>query len=216
MGPLKTGFRYGLVAVAVALVADLRFLIITPGDLPNWILTVIESFRTQLALAAFLFLSILAALRVRPLRPVADVPYRSLILRDAALAATVVAVMAGLALLVVTALNSTVFADNVRAYASDTAPYILEYSEKVGGRLEDPPPLPPVGEIEAGLQPPELRDLGRSVANFVLRAILLGTVGAIVGALRASLGKRNTSDGGEATDEAVPSQNGAAEGTPGK
>lgn len=216
MGPLKTGLRYGLVAVVVALVADLRFLFITPGDLPNWILTVIESFRTQLALAAFLFLSILAALRVRPLRPVTDVPYRSLILRDAALAATVVAVMAGLALLVLTALNATVFADGVRSYASEAAPYILEYSEKVGGRLEEPPPLPPVGEIEAGLQPPQLRDLGRSLANFVLRAILLGTAGAIVGILRASFGKGTPMDEAEAANEDAPSQNGATEGTPGK
>lgn len=210
MGPLKTGLRYGLVAVVVALLADLRFLLITPGDLPNWILTVIESFRTQVALATFLFLSILAALRVRPLRSVEDVPYRSLLLRDGALAATVVAVIAGLALLVITALNSTVFADDIRAYASDAAPYILEYSEKVGGRLEEPPPLPPVGEIEAGLQPPEFRDLGRSLANFVLRAILLGTVGALVGVLRASFGKRNREDA------ATPPRENTAEGTPGK
>ncbi len=209
MSPLRTGFRYGLVAVAIALVADLRYLLITPGDLPDWILTVIETFRTQVALAAFLFLSILAALRVRPVRTEADVPYRSLLLRDGALAATIVAVMAGLSLLVATGLNSTVLSDNVRAYASDAAPYILEYNEKVAGRLDDPPPLPPVEEIEAGLQPPEPRDLGRSLANLVLRAIMLGTVGAIVGGLRGSLGKR-----GEA-GEAAPPRSDAAEGTPG-
>lgn len=211
MGPLRTGFRYGLVAVLIALLADLRFLLITPGDLPNWILTVIETFRTQVALAAFLFLSILAALRVRPLRNETDVPYRSLLLRDGALAATVVAVMAGLALLLVTALNATVFSDNIRAYASDAAPYLLEYNEKVAGRLDDPPQLPPVGQYESLLQPPELRDLGRSLANFVLRAISLGTVGAVVGALRGAFGKRNREDaGGDA-----PSPGGAAEGTPG-
>ena len=210
MGPLRTGFRYGIVAVVIALVADLRFLLITPGDLPNWILTVIETFRTQVALAAFLFLSILAALRVRPVRTEAGVPYRSLLLRDGALAATVVAVMAGLALLLLTALLSTVFADNVRAYASDAAPYILEYNEKVAGRLDEPPPLPPVGEIEAGLQPPEPRDLGRSLANFVLRAILLGAVGAAIGALRGSFCKRNQDD----AEEGTPSRD-DAEGTPG-
>ena len=209
MGPLSTGFRYGLVAVAVALVAELRFLFITPGELPNWILTVIETYRTQLPAAAFLFLSILAALRVRPVRMEPGVPYRSLLLRDGAMTATIVAIMAGLALLLVTALNSTVFADNVRAYASDAAPYILEYSEKVAGRLDDPPPLPPVEQIEADLQPPELRDLGRSLANLVLRAILLGTVGAIVGALRGSFGK------GGRSEPAAPSPDGAAEGTPG-
>ena len=211
MGPLRTGFRYGIVAVVVALLADLRFLLITPGDLPNWILTVIETFRTEVALAAFLFLSILAALRVRPIRAEADVPYRSLLLRDGALAATVVAVMAGLTLLLVTALNATVFADDIRAYASDAAPYLLEYNEKVAGRLDDPPPLPPVGQFEALLQPPELRDLGRSLANFVLRAILLGTVGAIIGALRGLLGKGNRGDAGEG----ALSRGGAAEGTPG-
>ena len=211
MGPLRTGFRYGIVAVVIALLADLRFLFITPGQLPNWILTVLETFRTELAFAAFVFLGILAALRVRPVRTEPDVPYHSLLLRDGALAATVVAVMAGLALLVVTALNSTVFADNVRAYAADAAPYILEYNEKVAGRLDEPPQLPPAGEIEAGLQPPEPRDLGRSLANLVLRAILIGTVGAIVGALRGYFGKRGEREAGEG----APSPNGTAEGSPG-
>jgi hypothetical protein len=54
----------------------------------------------------------------------------------------------------------------------------------VAGRLDNPPPLPTVEEIEEGLQPPALRDLGRSIANFVLRALLLGTAGAMVGILR--------------------------------
>ncbi len=211
MGPLSTGFRYGLVAVVVALVAELRFLLITPGELPNWILTVIETYRTQVPAAAFLFLSILAALRVRPVRMEPGVPYRSLLLRDGAMAATIVAIMAGLAFLLVTGLNSTVFADNVSAYAADAAPYILEYNEKVAGRLDEPPQLPPVGEIEAGLQPPELRDLGRSLANLVLRAILIGTVGAIVGTLRGSFGKRGEGE----TGEGAPSRSGAAEGSPG-
>lgn len=171
MGPLRTGFRYGLVAVVVALVADLRFLYIDPEGTPDWILTAIENFRTQLALAAFLFLGILAALRVRPTRIDPDVPYRSLLLRDAALAAAAVAVMAGLTLFVVTAFNATLFADDIRDYASDAAPKILAYSEKVAGRLDEPPTLPTVGQIEEGLQPPVLRDLGRSMANLVLRAI---------------------------------------------
>lgn len=184
MGPLRTGFRYGLVAVVVALVADLRFLYIDPEGIPDWILTAIENFRTQLALAAFLFLGILAALRVRPTRIDPDVPYRSLLLRDAALAAAVVAVMAGLTLFAVTALNATLFADDIRDYASDAAPKILAYSEKVAGRLDEPPALPTVGQIEEGLQPPVLRDLGRSMANLTLRTILIGAAGALVGALR--------------------------------
>ncbi len=184
MGPLRTGFRYGLVAVVVALAADLRFLVVDPEGIPNWVLTVIEDYRTQLALAAFLFLGILAALRVRPTHIESDVPYRSLLLRDGALAATVVAVMAGLTLFVVTALNATLFADEIRDYASAAAPNMGTYYEKVAGRLDDPPPLPTVEEIERRLQPPELRDLGRSMANLVLRAILIGAAGALIGVLR--------------------------------
>jgi len=190
LGPLRTGFRYGLVAVVVALVADLRFLIVDPEVIPNWILTSIENFRTQLALAAFLFLGILAALRVRPTRIDPGVPYRSLLLRDGALAAAVVAVMAGLTLFVVTALNATLFAGDIRNYASDAAPHMVAYYEKVAGRLSDPPPLSTVEQTEERLQPPVLRDLGRSMANLVLRAILIGAVGSIVGALRG--GSRDT------------------------
>ena len=48
----------------------------------------------------------------------------------------------------------------------------------------DLPPPAQLEEVEATLQPPTLRDLGRSIANLVLRAVLLGTVGGVVGALR--------------------------------
>jgi len=188
LGPLRTGFFYGLIAVFVALLADLRFLFIDPRAIPDWILTSFETFRTQLALATYLFLGILAALRVRPTRLDPDVGYRSLLLRDCALAATVVAVMVGLVLLVLTALNATLFADDIRAYARDAAPGIAAYDEKVAGRLDDPPPLPTVGEIERDLQPPALRDLGRSITNLVLRALLMGTLGALVGLVRGRSG----------------------------
>ncbi len=211
MGPLRTGFRYGLVAVVVALVADLRFLFVDPVGTPDWILTSVENFRTQLALAAFLFLGILAASRVRPARTEAGVPYRSLLLRDCTLAAAVVAVMAGATLLLLTALNATLFADDIRAYARDAAPSMVAYYEKVAGRMENPPPLPTLEQVQENLQPPALRDLGRSIANLVLRAILLGTVGAIVGALRGAFGKRGSQ--GEA-GEAAPPRSGAAEGKP--
>src|SRR5215213_3555681 len=157
--------------------------------MPDWILTAIEEFRTQLALTAVLFLGILAALRTRPTRVDRDVPYRSVLLRDCVLAATVVAVMAGFVLFGVTALNATVFADEIRAYASDASPSIAAYNEKVAGRLDDPPPLPTAEEIEEGLQPPALWDVGRSIANFVLRALLLGTSGAVVGMLRGRSGR---------------------------
>jgi hypothetical protein len=188
LGPLRAGFVYGTVAVVVALVADLRFLFVDPEGIPDWILTVIEEFRTQLALAAYLFLAILAALRVRPTRLEPGVPYRSLLLRDCVLAATVVAVMVGVTLFFLTALNATLFADEIRDYARDAAPSIVAYNEKVAGRVSDPPPIPTVEEVEAGLQPPVLRDLGRSMANLVLRAILLGAAGALVGVLRGSFG----------------------------
>lgn len=184
MGPLKTGFRYGVVAVVVALVADLRFLFVDPVGIPDWILTVLENYRTSLALAAFLFLGILAAIRVRPTRTEEGVPYRSLLLRDCALAATVVAAMAGATLFLLTALNATIFADDIRNYAGDAAPSMVAYYEKVAGRMDDPPPLPALEEVEANLQPPAVRDLGRSIFNFVLRALLLGFVGALIGLLR--------------------------------
>ena len=189
MGPVKTGFRYGIVAVVIALLADLRFLYVDPLGTPDWILTVTENYRTSIALATFLFLGILAAIRVRPVRLDAGVSHRSLLLRDCTLAATVVALMGGLTLLLLTALNATLFADDILAYARDAAPSMVTYYEKVAGRLSDPPPLPTVSEVEAALQPPALRDLGRSMANLVLRTILIGFAGALVGLLRGSYGK---------------------------
>jgi hypothetical protein len=188
LSPLRAGFVFGSVAVVVALVTDLRFLFIDPEALPDWILTAFEGFRTQLALAAYLFLAILAALRTRPARLDPGVSYRSLLLRDCTLAATAVAVMVGVTLFIVTALSATLFADEIREYAHDAAPKIVAYNEKVAGRISNPPPIPSVQEVEAGLQPPVLRDLGRSMANLVLRALLLGTAGALVGILRGSLG----------------------------
>ena len=214
MSPFRAGFIYGAVAVVVALVADLRFLFIDPVGIPSWILTVIEQFRTQLALAAYLFLGILAALRTRPTRLDPDVPYRSLLLRDCALASTIVAVMVGATLFVVTALNATILADEVRAYAHEAAPNIVAYLEKSAGRLSDPPPLPTVEEVEEGLQPPVLRDLGRSMANMVLRALLLGTAGALVGALRGSFGAEDRATGQRApsADKEVTPGNGKSAG----
>ena len=192
LGPPRIGFFYGAIAVVVALAADLRFLFVDPQGIPDWILTAIEEFRTQLALTVTLFLGILAAIRTRPTRVDPGVPYRSLLLRDCVLAATVVAAMVGFVLFVATALNATLFADEIRAYASEAAPSIVAYNEKVAGRLDDPPPLPSVAEIEEDLQPPGLRDLGRSMANFVLRALVVGTAGALVALIR---GRAGPSDG---------------------
>ena len=182
----------------VALASDLYFLFVDPADMPGWILAVIAQYRTRLALALFLFLAILAALRVRPTRLDPGVPYRSLLLRDGALAATVVAVMVGITLFLATTLQATFLAGPARVYAEEAAPKIVAYvngvrteirqSRKERGaspeRIRDLPPPAQTSEVEATLQPPTLRDLGRSIANFVLRAVLLGTAGGLVGVLR--------------------------------
>ena len=183
LGPLRIGFIYGTIAAIVALAADLRFVVIEPSALEPWVLAAIETYRSSLALAACLFLGILAALRVRPTRLDPGVPYRSLLLRDGALAATVVAVMFGAAVFVTTALQATLLADEVRAYAEGASPRIAAYVDELAQRLGDPTPTT-VEEVESALQPPVLRDLGRSITNFVLRTVLLGAVGGLVGLLR--------------------------------
>jgi hypothetical protein len=171
----------------VALAADLRFLLIDPSALSTWVLAVIETYRSSLALATCLFLGILASLRVRPTHLEPGVPYRSLLLRDGALAATIVAVMFGATVFLTTALQATLFADEVRAYAAEAAPRIVSYLDELARRFDNPSPTN-VGAVESDLQPPVLRDLGRSITNFVLRAVLLGTLGALVGALRGRFG----------------------------
>src|SRR5215212_3986919 len=197
-GPVSTGFRYGIVGVLIALASDLYFLVVDPSSLPGWILAVIAQYRTRLALALFVFLAVLAALRVRPTRLDPGVPYRSLLVRDGALAATVVAVMVGITLFLTTALQATVLAGVARDYAAEAAPKIVSYVNEVRTeirqerkergaspeRVNDLPPPAQVSDVETTLQPPALRDLGRSMANFVLRAVLLGTAGGLVGALR--------------------------------
>jgi hypothetical protein len=184
--------------VLVALASDLYFLVIDPTGMPGWVLAVIAQYRTRLALALFLFLAVLAALRVRPTRIDPGVPYRSLLVRDCALAATVVAVMVGVTLFLTTALQATVFAGASRDYAATAAPKIVSYVNEVRTdlrqerkergaspeRIRDLPAPAQTAEVEGNLQPPTLRDLGRSMANFVLRAVLLGTVGGLVGTLR--------------------------------
>jgi hypothetical protein len=187
VGPFRIGFVYGMIAATVALAADLRFLFIDPAALGTWVLAVIETYRSSVALAACLFLGILAALRVRPTRLDSGVPYRSLLLRDGALAATIVAVVFGATVSLTTALQATFFADEVRAYAAEAAPRIVSYLDELARRFDNPSPTT-VGAVESDLQPPALRDLGLSMTNFVLRAVLLGTVGGILGLLRARFG----------------------------
>jgi hypothetical protein len=187
LGPFRIGFVYGMVAAMVALAADLRFFLIDPSALDTWVLAAIETYRSSLALATCLFLGILAALRVRPTRLDADIPYGSLLLRDGALAATIVAVVFGATVFLTTALQATLFADEVRGYAAEAAPRIVSYLDELARRFDNPTPTT-VGAVESDLQPPALRDLGRSVTNFVLRAVLLGTLGGLVGMLRGRFG----------------------------
>ncbi len=197
-GPIRTGYFYGLAGVLVALASDLYFLFVDPSDTPGWVLAAIAQYRTRLALALFLFVAILAALRARPTRLDVGVPYRSLLLRDGALAATVVAVMVGITLFLTTALQATLLAGTARDYAAEAAPKVVSYVNEVRTeirqerrergaspeKVRDLPPPAQLAEVEATLQPPGLRDLGRSMANLVLRAVLLGTAGGLVGALR--------------------------------
>src|SRR5918998_1703901 len=186
-GPIRTGYFYGLAGVLVALASDLYFLFVDPSATPGWVLAAIAQYRTRLALALFLFLAILAALRVRPTRLDPGVPYRSLLLRDGALAATVVAVLFGATVFLTTALQATLFADQVRAYADEAAPRIVAYLDELARRFDNPSPTT-VEEVESGLQPPVLRDLGRSITNLVLRTVFLGTAGGLVGLLRGRFG----------------------------
>ena len=207
MGPVRTGFVYGAVGAVVALFANLYFLVFDAASTEGWVLAVVGQYRTRLALAAFLFLGILAALRTRTVRPDPDASYQSLLLRDGALAATVVAVVVGVVLFLTTAVQATLLADDMRAYASEAAPKIVAYVNETRDEIQqrrreegqsqeevnDVPPPAQVEAVEASLGPPAPRDLGRSVANFVLRAILLGTFGGIVGVLR---GRSKTSTNG--------------------
>lgn len=184
MNPFRAGLFFGLIAILVALFADLRFLLWDPSGIRDWMLAAFEAFRTQLALAAYLFLAILAALRVRPTHLDPGVPYRSLLLRDATLAASIVGALVSLALIAITLLSATVFADDLRAYAREAAPIIAAYNREVASDLSDPPEIPSAAEFERQLQPPEPRQVGQSIANLVLRTLLLGSAGALVGALR--------------------------------
>src|ERR671917_2171362 len=152
LGPLRIGFIYGIIAAIVALAADLRFFLIDASALETWVLAVIETYRSSLALAACLFLGILAALRVRPTRLDPGVPYRSLLLRDGALAATVVAVMVGITLFLTTALQATVLAGSARAYAEEAAPKIVSYVNEVREEIR-------ARRLERGAPPEEVRDL---------------------------------------------------------
>lgn len=188
MGPLKAGVIYGTVAVIVAILSDFRFIYLNPDSVDGWIIAILEQYRTRIALAAYLLLAILAAMRTRPTYINPDVPYRSLLLRDATLAATVVAMMVGVALFFITFLQAIVFDDAIREYARVAAVEIVAYVQVLADRFDSDPPQVTVQGMREILQPPTLSDLGRSIFNLVMRGLLLGTTGAIVGVLRARRG----------------------------
>ncbi|CAN5879513.1 hypothetical protein BH23ACT11_BH23ACT11_08530 [soil metagenome] len=188
MGPLRSGFIYGSVAVLVAVISDFRFVFLDPATVDGWIIAVVEQYRTQLALAAYLLLAIIAALKTRPTRLDQGVPYRSLVLRDCTLAATVVAMMVGVALFIVTFLQATVFAAAISEYARVSSVEIVAYIQELADRFSSEPPQSSVQDIQRTLMPPTLADLGRSIFNLVMRGLLLGFAGALVGVLRGRSG----------------------------
>ncbi len=201
MGPLRTGFIYGTVAVIVALLANFRFLYLDPDNIEGWIIALVEQYRTQLALAAFLLLAIIAALRTRTTYAHEGVPYRSLILRDATLAATIVALMAGVALFFITFLQATFFAEAIREYAAAAAADYVSYVRELADRFNSDLPRVTVQEMRETFGPPALVDLGRSIFNLVMRCLLLGFVGALVGVLRGRFGSANGPSGDLKTKE---------------
>lgn len=190
MRPLRTGFFYGAVASVITVLASFRFLYLQPDQTGEWMLAAAETFLPVIAVAAQIFLGILAALRVWPSRVDPEVPYRSILLRDCTLAASLVGVTVGVALMISVALQASIFADDMREYANEAAPHIVSYLEEAREGLSDPPPAMSAGQVERGLQPPPFRDLGLSLANLVIRAILLGVLGAVVGILRGRFGSR--------------------------
>lgn len=189
LGPFKTGLIYGMVAVLIVLAANFYFLFVDPLNTTDWVLALITQYLPLLALAAYFFLAIFAALKVKPTRVEPDVPWGSQLMRAGALAATIIAVLVGVIAFFSTALQATVFANQMKVYAQEAAPRITAYTEEVRQvQRKNPPPPFTVEEIERGLQPPTLNDLGRSITTMVLLALVMGTLGGIIGALRGRLG----------------------------
>ena len=105
--------------------------------------------------------------------------------------------MVGITLFLTTALQATLFAGTARDYAREAAPKVVSYVNEVRmeirqeredrgaspEKIRDLPPPAQLEEVEATLQPPTLRDLGRSIANWsACRPPRNG--GRLVGALR--------------------------------
>ncbi len=198
LGPFRVGFFYGVFAALIAVFANFYFLILDPVETRDWILAAATDFIPLAALAMYIFLGVAAAFRTNPTRIDPDASYRSQVMRDAALAAAIVAVMVGSVNLVSTAIQATILSENIRNFASEAAPRVAGYVEEVGEDLSDPPPVPSAGQVERGLQPPTLRSLGSSLGNTALGTMALGTLGGVIGALR---GRSNPDPPEEKPDE---------------
>ena len=103
-GPLRVGLFYGILGVAIVLVEGFALFLLDPRTTSAWLLAALADFLPLLALASYILLAALAALRVQPVRLEPGVPYRSQLMRDAALASAVVGLMVGVAALVLTGL----------------------------------------------------------------------------------------------------------------
>ncbi|WP_119067605.1 hypothetical protein [Rubrobacter indicoceani] len=190
-GPLRVGLFYGFLAGAVSVFSHFFFFLLDPETMTDWVLAAITNFIPLASIAAYIFLGILAAVRARPTYLDSGVPYRSLLLRDAALAAALVALVAGLINIVSTGLQATVFADDIRNFATEAAPKIVSYVNEVRADLSDPPPPANIEQMERILQPPALSDLGQTIGNTAIGTMLLGALGGVIGGLRG-LGHRKS------------------------
>ncbi|TCJ16781.1 hypothetical protein E0L93_08650 [Rubrobacter taiwanensis] len=184
MTPFRAGFYYGTFAVLVALAANFYFLFFDPAQTRDWVLAALASFMPVVALSAYLFLTILGALRVQPDRQEPGTTRRSQLLRSGALVGVMIGVLVGLAALFSTLLQATVLAESMRSFAAEAAPRIAAYVEEVRSGVSEPPPPTTVEQVERSLNPPQLRDLGRGIFTTVLLAAVLGIVGGVVGTLR--------------------------------
>ncbi len=193
-GPLRVGLFYGILGVAIVLVEGFALFLLDPRTTSAWLLAALADFLPLLALASYILLAALAALRVQPVRLEPGVPYRSQLMRDAALASAVVGLMVGVAALVLTGLQATLFADEIRDFAREAAPRIAAYIEESRRELSDPPPPVSPGQVERLLQPPAPGDLGRALGNAALGTIFLGALGALIGALRGRFGAGRPED----------------------
>ena len=214
MRPLTAGCLYGAVAALIALAVNFYFLLLNPAETSGWVIAVIIANFPTLALASYVFLAVLAALAARPVRLDPGVSYSALLLRDGALAATVVALMVGAVGFFATALQATAFADEMRVYAREAAPLAASYTneqrreiregrEDRGAPRGDLPPPSNAEDLRRNLSPPHLSELGISIASTVVLAVLLGTVGAITGAVRGRLGGYSEDDGSSSEPRSV-------------